>query len=356
MKNKVKIFVSYKDKHKIIKSDIITPIQTGRAIADEIFEDMIGDDTGDNISSKNHKYNELSAQYWVWKHYEEIGNPDYVGFMHYRRHFVFDNNILYKNQKPWLPGIPIYKINASNNKVTANLMSEKIEHTLSDNPDCIVIKSYDIRKFNNNNLYIREHYLNTIIGAKREVYTVFYNTVKKLYPEYTDILEKFTYGHRLNCCNMFIMKKEIFFKCCEFYFNILNEIDKNIDSKNYNSQELRFLGFIGEYILTLFIMKMEDEKNNYIKYLDALFIQDTNDEDNTYFDIFKNFKILENIFSLTNTTTHKIFRFFGIKIKFKRKQLDVRLARQEYMLNLLNNKITELQEEMLKRNYEYGKH
>ena len=35
----VKILVTYKNKHKVLKSDIITPIQTGRAIADEIFEE-----------------------------------------------------------------------------------------------------------------------------------------------------------------------------------------------------------------------------------------------------------------------------------------------------------------------------
>ena len=50
---KIKLFVSYKDKHKIIKSSIISPIQTGRAIADEVFDEMIGDDTGDNISVLN---------------------------------------------------------------------------------------------------------------------------------------------------------------------------------------------------------------------------------------------------------------------------------------------------------------
>ena len=49
----IKIFVTYKDKHKIIETDIIKPIQTGRAIADEAFEGMIGDDTGENISAEN---------------------------------------------------------------------------------------------------------------------------------------------------------------------------------------------------------------------------------------------------------------------------------------------------------------
>lgn len=50
---------------------------------------MIGDDTGDNISHKNSSYNELTAVYWAWKNYDKLGNPDYIGLMHYRRHFIF---------------------------------------------------------------------------------------------------------------------------------------------------------------------------------------------------------------------------------------------------------------------------
>ena len=66
----IKIFLSYRKENKLLSNNILTPIQTGRAIADEVFEGMIGDDTGDNISKENEKYCELTAQYWVWKHYE----------------------------------------------------------------------------------------------------------------------------------------------------------------------------------------------------------------------------------------------------------------------------------------------
>ena len=58
---KIKILVTYKDRHKIIASDIFTPIQTGRAIADEVFGEMIGDDTGEHISNKNPYFCEMSA-------------------------------------------------------------------------------------------------------------------------------------------------------------------------------------------------------------------------------------------------------------------------------------------------------
>ena len=86
-----KIFITYKNRNVLLKSNIITPIQTGRDIADEEFLEMLGDNTGDNISILNNNFCELTAIYWVWKNYKEIGNPEKVGFMHYRRHFLFGN-------------------------------------------------------------------------------------------------------------------------------------------------------------------------------------------------------------------------------------------------------------------------
>lgn len=64
--------------------DIYVPIQCGRAVNEPI-PNAIGDDAGDNISSLNARYNEMTAIYWVARHYAEIGNPEYVGFDHYRR-------------------------------------------------------------------------------------------------------------------------------------------------------------------------------------------------------------------------------------------------------------------------------
>ena len=36
---------------------------------------------------KNRNINELTALYWAWKNYDKLGNPDYIGLMHYRRQF-----------------------------------------------------------------------------------------------------------------------------------------------------------------------------------------------------------------------------------------------------------------------------
>ena len=106
---KVKILIGYHKPAVLIKDDIFVPIHLGRALTTKASKDgamsredyqwmldnMIGDDTGENISSQNQVLNELTAMYWAWKNYNELGNPDYIGFMHYRRHFIFDDKIRY---------------------------------------------------------------------------------------------------------------------------------------------------------------------------------------------------------------------------------------------------------------------
>lgn len=350
-KKDIKIFVTYKDKHKLIKSDIITPIQTGRAIADEKFEGMIGDDTGDNISKDNPKYNELSAQYWVWKHYEEIGNPEYVGFMHYRRHFLFDESVDLSEKKTWLPGMSLYHFECINKDYLKLLSDEKILSQLSDNPDVIVLKPYNINLFSNNDLYMREHYISTILGAKRINWDVFYDVISDLYPQYKNILDKFTYGNKIVCCNMFVMRRDIFKRCADFYFSILSEVDKRIDSSLYDSQELRFLGFLGEYILTLFVMILEEENQTRIKYLNGTFIENTNE--NSLIDRFGIKKIARWFFEMTNINRHKQITICGIKIKVRMKKRKMvsnireQLYYQSAELKILENKISELQKELI---------
>lgn len=43
----------------------------------------VKDDTGQNISSKNSEYSELTAVYWAWRNL----SAEYVGLVHYRRYF-----------------------------------------------------------------------------------------------------------------------------------------------------------------------------------------------------------------------------------------------------------------------------
>lgn len=81
----IKILVAC-HKPDVCRHDVVfTPIHVGRDISKNTDEmsDFIGDNTGDNISSLNPYYCELTAQYWMWKN---LKNVDIVGLAHYRRY------------------------------------------------------------------------------------------------------------------------------------------------------------------------------------------------------------------------------------------------------------------------------
>lgn len=62
------------------RSRFLIPIQAGCAVFPRQ-HDMLGDDSGLNISSLNKRYCELTALYWIWRNL----HPDYFGFFHYCR-------------------------------------------------------------------------------------------------------------------------------------------------------------------------------------------------------------------------------------------------------------------------------
>ncbi len=270
MENSIKIFVTYKDKHKIIETDIIKPIQTGRAIAAEAFEGMIGDDTGENISEKNPKYSEISAQYWVWKNYDKIGNPDYVGFMHYRRHFIFNDEHL----SPNIIGCVEFE-NFNEDYVRKISLNDKdIANFVSGN-DIIVCSKIMLRKieFLKNKKDLTRNAYTENCHLQSADYDLMLETVVKFFPEYRSVINKLPDLEYNHWYNMFVMKKEIFFEYNNFLFTILSELEKQIDMSLYCNDAIRTLGYLSERLLTIFIEKKREEKKCKIKETPITFLK-----------------------------------------------------------------------------------
>lgn len=219
----IKILVSYHNNHKIIHTDIVESIQTGCANAENIFEGMLRDDTGDNISALNDYYSELSAQYWAWKNYDTLGNPDYIGFMHDRRHFLFNEDIELMNEM-WLEksGYHFYPF-ITDEYIYKNFNSNIIEQTIDGN-DAILVKPFNFknRYINGKNVDKRGNY-SFIRGQYVENYDLLMTITKNIYPEYSDDVELFQKSSLMYLCNMYIMKKDLFFEYAEFLFSILKK-------------------------------------------------------------------------------------------------------------------------------------
>lgn len=210
---KITIFVACHKPEAVYTDDVYTPIHVGRAISPFKNEmaDMIGDDTGDNISSKNPFYSELTAQYWAWKNYHD---SEYVGFCHYRRYFASD------------------------------LQLANIEQLCPSDKNVIVVGPCWRR-------YTRWTFLQTFVCS--EDLAILQMLVRKIYPEYYNTLSRYAYDFVDYPLNMFICQKELFDKYAEWLFSILFECEKYVRTSSY-SRARRLYGYLGEFLMPIYFI------------------------------------------------------------------------------------------------------
>lgn len=213
-------------KKKMESSKIFVPILAGSSknqISDDkwIKEHTIRDDSGDNLSDFNYLINEMTTIYWAWKHMDELGNPEYIGFNHYRRFFN----------------------------------EEDIIKAINDGADIICAKKYTLRNgvYNNYKIYhIEEDYkkLGEILAKKYGKINELDFYTSNFYDEYVNM----SFGVFLFACNMFVMKKDLFDEYCKFIFPLLVELVHNIKVDNRDSYQKRAICFLGERLTSMWIM------------------------------------------------------------------------------------------------------
>lgn len=190
------------------------------------------DNIGDNISSKNASFCELTAQYWIWKNVK----ADYVGLVHYRRFF-------------YNPYISVFK--------NAILSAKKIEKELNKY-DAIVPIQPEIQDSHCTSVYDHycwQHYQRDI----DEVGVV----IAQKYPDYLDAFNKLKSSSRFSICNMMITSKAIYDDYSEFLFGVLFELEKRIDISSYNDYQKRIYGFLGERLLNIYLWRHDELKIKY---------------------------------------------------------------------------------------------
>ena len=242
--HRVKIFAStHKDVNRF-PCDTIQMIQVGSSGNSMRLFYCHRDDEGENISDRNPRYCELTAQYWAWKNVD----ADYYGFCHYRRYFDFSDTPHKEN--PYGEIMDDY-IDAKAAK----------EYGLDDTNIERVVRQYDVitTPFGDLTEIIDEH------GTPRALWEAApllhdddllrcYRILCKMYPDYKEDADAFFKGNKACFCNMFIMKKEIFFDYCSWMFPILEEFDRNTDYSTYSKEALRTPGHLSERLLNIYLM------------------------------------------------------------------------------------------------------
>lgn len=248
----VKIFVSTHKKVNSFDSSILQLVQVGSASAGEKFLGILHDDNGENISALNNQYCELTTQYWAWKNVE----ADYYGFCHYRRYFNFSDAKYSENDY----GDVIADCITKDSQQKYGLDDKQILDVVSG---CDVLSTInkDLRKFPTKGSTPYDHYAEAPYLHIEDL-DLMVAVLSELYPDYKADAEAYLTGNFSCFCNMFIMKKDIFFRYSEWLFAILEEVRKRMDVSHYSVEGLRTLGHLAERLFNIFMIHCKRENKD----------------------------------------------------------------------------------------------
>lgn len=217
----IRVIVATHKSYWMPSDEIYLPLHVGKAGKPDI--GFIGDDTGDNISEKNPNFCELTGLYWAWKNLD----ADYIGLVHYRRHF---------------------SVKSKKDKFESILTGQQLEKIL-ETTEVVLPKR---RNYCIETIY--SHYAHTFDGSHLDKTR---KIIETKCPEYLQSFDKVMKSRGAHMFNMFIMKKELADRYCEWLFDILFDLEKVIDTSNMTPFEARLFGRVSELLLNIWI-----DKNN----------------------------------------------------------------------------------------------
>jgi len=267
---KGKIFVSYHKPFKVIDRDFIIPVHAGRACIKRnkdsemtngydkaVLDSMMGDDSGDNISSRNNEFNECTVMYWAWKN-AGISNMDYVGFFQYRRQLILSNYFDKAKddfEKRVYKCVHFKKTNdAFCNKIGLN--EDRILELLNEY-DCLIPYSTDLAAMDISSPY--EDWVRKIPGVHVGDLVRLQDLMKEKHPEIADAFDEYLNSPKKLMYQIYIAKPDVVNEYCKWLFDILFEIDKHIDTSLYSINGKRTIGYLAEILFGFYFTMMKKE-------------------------------------------------------------------------------------------------
>lgn len=171
------------------------------------------DNTGENISSRNAAWSELTAIYWGWKNVRHV---EYMGLCHYRRYLDVD-------------------------------ISEQTIERLIQGHDILLCDYYKATQYD---IVSR----GLITALSQEDYWLYIDTMLAIHPDTKDALLKYMYDtNTFVPYTIFVARKALYDEFCEFMFPVLFELEKRILPHSHSRQR-RVIGYFGEWTLGLFVI------------------------------------------------------------------------------------------------------
>ena len=210
--NAIVIIAAHK-KSPLPTDPLYMPVQVGAESKESI--GYTRDDTGDNISAKNPRYSELTGLYWMWKNIRAD----------YRRFFTLNR----RRKK------------------------HEISDALSSAQLSKLIPQYKVIVPRKTRYYIEtlySHYSHTFF---EEHLVITRDIIQQRCPEYTDAFDrtlKQTCGFMYN---MMIMQNSLLSDYCAWLFDILFELEDQVDTRGMSEFHQRFCGRISERLFNVWL-------------------------------------------------------------------------------------------------------
>lgn len=279
----IKIVVCYHKPGKYISNDVYLPVHVGKEISKYDLP-IQGDNEGDNISSLNYAYCELTGLYWAWKNIK----ADYIGLCHYRRFFTFEKSFIYG---------PVHKIYATTLNIFQAFASfpksySSLQEIVVNNEDALAVKA--LKQADKIKNYIRNHGDTKIIALRpmsmgfTNIVTHFSyvsgahhieivkNIVKSKYPYIYPSFESVIFSNKLHLGNMIVCKNSVFNQYCNFVFSVLEEHRRILIEEGWykdlkECSISRLSGYIAEILTSVFVSFIEKtEGRRHVKLLTLL--------------------------------------------------------------------------------------
>lgn len=324
----IHIYNVYHKAAHILKNECIVPIQVGSGT--KIDDIDVRDNTHDNISDRNSTFCELTAQYWIWKNDLD---SDYLGLFHYRRYLNLQKVFSTPSDKnESMYGMREISSFTSNFQTDLGLNPDNIENVVED-ADIILPLPWDVSKLGYKNIY--QHYVKSKYHHKRDIDKT-RTIIKEIYPDYLDDFDSVMESSVGIWTNMFIFKKEYFNKYSKWLFDILFELEKNLDISYYDVQEKRVFGYLSERLINVWLVNlMRINPDIKIKYAERIFVKDTSEKKFMPKDI--NPKFIDKAISIVVSSDNNYVPHMGALIS----SICMNLGKENYLdLIILNGGIS----------------
>ena len=269
----VVIAVSCHKPTAIPKAGAYLPVHVGAALAAEPIPSMQPDDEGDNISDRNPRFCELTAQYWAWKHVE----AQYVGLCHYRRYFCFDGLEHEANDHAQIEVCDLTPEAAAELRLDDDALIARTVQRY----DLVIPARWDVR-----GVYTPKGPKRTVAKHMISYGLVTKDMLKKLdrivakrQRAYRKDLYDYLSGSAYIGYNCFIARRDLFDELCAFEFDVLDAFDEGFGSGRNPEDAARVCGYLGEILLSAFVLHQERMGQANIKEYPLTFFEYTYAED-----------------------------------------------------------------------------